>query len=129
MNLFNDVERGETRGADYSEPSYSYLNISGRPMAQRIRGELERWFRDYPAGADKRDLLARFRSLDEEQHLGALLELHTHALFRRLGFEVIPHPDLQGVTTHVDFALAEVGSACRLHRVHHGDAFLGNHRR
>jgi hypothetical protein len=46
---------------------------------------------------------SRFRESDERQHLPAWWELYIYTLFRRLGYEVEPHPSISGVRGKPDF--------------------------
>lgn len=109
MQLFSDGQRIDVGAAGYSSRDYAYLDRSARPIAERLRQILEGWFADYPENA-KEDLYRRFTSSEEHQHLGALLELHTHATLRRAGYDVEPHPDIPNQSTHPDFAASIGGS-------------------
>ena len=86
------------------EPPFEYVNRSAEPEIERIRNLLERWFRDYPATAQK-DVRERFRShnQDTHQHQSAFFELLVHALLRKLGCGVKAHPNIPGSSKQPDF--------------------------
>ena len=102
MPLFDDVVRDDTGAALYAEPKSEYLNRSARPAAQRIRDLLELWFSRYPE-EQRLDLRGRFRSPDDNHHLGAFFELFLHEFLLRLDNRVEVHPQLQGHSRRPDF--------------------------
>lgn len=74
LTLFDDVDRTDALPGSYMEDSFSFLNRAAGPYWDRIRGELEAWYREFadPNG----DLRARFRKSSSAQHCGAWWELY-----------------------------------------------------
>jgi len=69
-----------------------------------LRNLIEDWFFAFPESADKKDLRGRFRSKNNEHHLGALFELLNFVIFRKLGFIGNSHPEIQNEkSSSVDF--------------------------
>jgi hypothetical protein len=110
ITLFDNFQRTEKRPAHENEPTFVYLNLSARPGFVAIRELLEEWFTYYPEES-KKDLCSRFRKNDH-QHGGAFFELFLHQYFRQLGYEMIPHPNIQGESTHPDFLARRDGRDC-----------------
>lgn len=102
MTLFDSGERTSTRLKAYKESEFSYLNQSARPSVIALRPLLEGWFDHLPQDA-RSDLRSRFRSSDDNQHISAFFELYIHELLRKLGYDVTPHPILEGISTRPDF--------------------------
>lgn len=109
--LFDDFQRIEKRAARPNEPTFVYLNLSARSAFVAIRGLLEEWFYGFPEKS-KKDLRSRFRKKDNHQHASALFELFLHQYFRQLGYEMVPHPEVQGERTHPDFLARRNGADC-----------------
>jgi hypothetical protein len=104
-SLFDVVAHADDRPARPDEPSFSYMNVSGRPEIGRIRTLLEEWFERYPIEAAA-DLRGRFRSKTKRVHLAAFFELYVHELMRRTGSNPGVHPSAPGSkrTTRPDFS-------------------------
>lgn len=112
MNLFDqDVETIGNRPRRYAEPVFDYYNRSGRRSVGEMRKVLEEWFARYP-DRGKADLRGRFRSVSENQHSSALLELVLHEALSEAGYDIELHPDLDGNTAHPDFLVSRTGAAC-----------------
>lgn len=111
ITLFDDFQRIEKRAALPNEPTFAYLNLSARPGFVAIRTLLEEWFSGFPED-NKKDLRSRFRKKDNHQHASAFLELFLNQYFKQLGYEMVPHPELQGERTHPDFLARRNGSDC-----------------
>lgn len=109
LRLFNDLERTDPARARGGEGGYAFLNRVDQPFWERVRVELEQWFSEYPA-RHQWDLFRRFSKNAANQHLGAWWELYLHHLFRRLGWEVEVHPEIDGVGRHPDFRLTRSDS-------------------
>lgn len=105
-NVFSDVERTDQRAKHYSEPSFTYLDVSAREEAVRVRAMVEEWFAHYPLGQRDR-LLRRLRSTDETTHLSAFFELYLHELTRRLAYEVKVNESDDSDTKHPDLELID----------------------
>jgi len=71
-------------------------------MAERARLAYEQWFASYPS-EHKSDLLGRFVSKDDGQHLAAHFELMLHHLLRSLGCDVEIHPHVIEASKRPDF--------------------------
>lgn len=100
INLFDDIERTELRPSQNREHSYSYLNISARPMASLIRDTLEQWFDEYPD--QHKDSLKNDLMTQSDQ--SAFTELLMHQTLKRLGAKnIIIHPNIPGTERTPDF--------------------------
>lgn len=105
--LFSNIDRDFQGAKPYAEPDYDYLDRSARPDAGVIRAVLQQWFSQYPV-SDRPDLLGRFTSPDDIQHISAAFELYLYELFRRLGYSVQVHPETSSEkTTRPDFLLRD----------------------
>jgi hypothetical protein len=102
LQLFDQIGRTLDGGADFVIAAFDYTNLSARPEADRVRALVENMFSRYPQPG-RVDLRARFRSADEEQHLGAFLELALHELMILAGCVVELHPTVPGSGRHPDF--------------------------
>lgn len=72
---------------------------------------LEQWFSEYPEDG-KRELHKRFTNRkDDGQHDGAWRELYIASLFRHRGYEVVPHPTIEGSKRKPDFLVTREESA------------------
>jgi hypothetical protein len=102
MKLFDtDIVR-KVRYADYSEPTYKYLNTSDREGLSAIRAMLEEWFSKYP-DSERDEFIERFRNNKDSQFYSAFFELLVHELLLRLGYEVDIHPKLKNNPSRPDF--------------------------
>ena len=111
LQLFDKIARTDYGPAGESEPKYQYLNRSARKPFARIRVALQEWFDRFPLAA-KHDLMRRFQSREERQHLGAFFELYCHELLRRHGFVVEVHPGGKGEGgTRPDFLASQNGTS------------------
>jgi len=109
LSLFDSIDWVDTGPAKHSEPSFEYLNRSGRPAAHETRNLLDKWFDRFPDNAGA-ELRARFRSPNDHQHFGAFFELYLHELLSSLGFTVELHPTLsKAETTHPDYLVLRSG--------------------
>lgn len=111
--LFPERSRTDPSPAGDEEPSWAFLDRVNDPVFDRVRRLMNAWFAEYPPGENE-DLRRRLASSDRVEFRAAWLELYLHALHRRLGFEVIPHPELPGVSTRPDFRLIRGGSSLLL---------------
>jgi hypothetical protein len=107
LMLFKNTEREFLGFKNEAEPDFEYLNRSAKPEVEAIRRTLNGWFDHYPEG-EKVDLIARFRSRDNLQHMSAAFELYLHQLFVQLGCKLVQHPDTQSnKETHPDFLVRD----------------------
>ena len=105
MKLFDDINRKENGPKHFADPHFYYLNHSARSESEVIRKLLELWFAHVPFG-DQKGLRSRFRSKDNQQHLGAFFELYIHELLLRLGFDITFHSEIEDKSTHPDFMVS-----------------------
>ena len=98
--LFDELERSDSRQARFSEDTFSFLNRVSGPYWERIRRELNTWYDAFPD--ETRDLWRRFCSRDHRQHYGAWWELYLHRLLTALGFEATPNTQLPGGRSRPD---------------------------
>lgn len=91
--LFSEGVRSDGHPRRPTESAFAFDDRIRQPVFERQR----RWFEDafsrYPAGSDRGDLRARFRSSDDMQHGAAEWELYQHELWHRLGWRLTPHPE------------------------------------
>ncbi|HET7464487.1 MAG TPA: hypothetical protein VFJ82_24725 [Longimicrobium sp.] len=103
MQLFESIERQDTGPASHSEDSFSYYNRSARTGVERIRTLLQQWFDHFPR-SEQLDLARRFRADFD----AAFFELFLHELTRRLGAEILPHPQVPTTSqSRPDFQLMD----------------------
>lgn len=102
LKLFDDIQRTNKSGRDWSQHPYTYLNQSSRPEAGHIRDFLQRYFELYPTN-HQHELIRRIQSRDIVQYKSAIFELLLHETLRRLGFTVTVHPTLSNSTKSPDF--------------------------
>lgn len=107
--LFDNVDRINGNPAEHGEPLYTFLNRAAGDYWQSVRDVLTEWLSHYPE-EERPTLISRFRRTDRRGFLGAFWELYLHEVFRRLGFEVILHPEVNGATRRPDFRL-QMGTA------------------
>ncbi len=109
--LFDQIERTDEGPASYGEPIFEYLNTSSRVEADMARDKLDQIYIEFQANhpAEANDLKQRFRSSDDEHHLGALTELYIYHMLKQNGFTVIPHPEIEGTTSRPDFLASKNG--------------------
>lgn len=102
--LFDENIEPITKVGNLSVSDFEYLNRADRGEADYLRNLIEDWFSAFPESADKKDLRGRFRSKNNEHHLGALFELLNFVIFRKLGFTGNSHPEIQNEkSSSVDF--------------------------
>lgn len=90
-----------------TEGDFAFLNRADGAPWDALRDLFETWYEDYPDPDN--DLRNRFRSNLRSQHVAAWWELYIFALFRRLGYDVTPHPDMPGTTKKPDFLVTRDG--------------------
>lgn len=105
MNLFDNIQRGESNFGSYSEPNFVFLNRTSRFEFTKIRDLLEVWFEHYPPN-EQSEFRSRFRSSNNFQHQAAFFELFLHELLLQLGCKLTLHP-IVGKTTKVPDFLVE----------------------
>lgn len=101
--LFDRIERSDRSPARPGESRFEFLNRSGTRYFARVRDLIEDWL-GRVARNHRGDLEAALRE-DDEQHEAAFWELYLHEAYRRSGFEVEIHPELDDVPTRPDFRL------------------------
>ncbi len=106
MRLFDNIDRNDNGAKLYAEPKFRYLNRSARVEAERIRDVLEKWFSMYPT-ENAKDLLGRFRSQNDYNHLSAFFELFLHELLLIFDCHVDIHPSLPHTTRKPDFLVTD----------------------
>ncbi|BCO71143.1 hypothetical protein [Mycobacterium intracellulare] len=110
MKLFSDDERTDRGPARFSESDFQFLDRVAGPHWDRVRSLLEEWFSDHPEAA-KNELHKRFTDKNNGQHAGAWWELYIASLFRHLGYELAPHPTIEGSERKPDFLVTRESSA------------------
>lgn len=84
------------------ESHFAFLNRVDTPYWHRVRELLESWFEHYPVEAQP-DLVRRFRSSRDEQHVPAFWELYLHEALRRDRWQLDVHPALPSMPRRLDF--------------------------
>jgi hypothetical protein len=108
--LFDDVERTDSSPMRYGENIFDFYNRIDRPDWARVRDELESWYRCHPDPGGQ--MRGHFQGKRHDQHVGAWWELYVYAFFRKLGYEIIVHPELpNGRLDRPDFLISRDGSA------------------
>lgn len=102
MELFDEIERNETRPRNESEPTFTYWNLSARKPVEALRRIIQNWFDSYPVDSQK-DLRARLRSPVDSQHQAAFWELYLHELLTGMGYSLEAHPTVAGSSNRPDF--------------------------
>lgn len=101
--LFAKKERTLEGGAPYGMVPFTYLDLSSRVEAERVRQLLDRMLEVYPE-AKRNGLANRLRSDEVDVHHSAFLELSLFSLFSRNGFSVVDlEPDIPGTERRPDF--------------------------
>jgi hypothetical protein len=103
--LFDDEVEHYGGPATDTESSFHFLNRAQDSSWQKVREVLDEWYSHHPDPGG--DLRSRFQQHDNRQHTSAWWELYTHALFRRLGFDVTVHPDLPEGTGRPDLLVSD----------------------
>lgn len=102
--LFADRPRDDPAEAGEEEPTWHFLDRVDDPVFDRVRRLMNTWFERYP-DTERSELRGRLSSGDDFEFHSAWFELYLHGLHRRLGFDVVAHPAVPGVTTRPDFRL------------------------
>jgi hypothetical protein len=113
MSIFDDIPRN-SMALPAGEAQFSYLNLSARPEAARVREKVDTWIAEYPE-KNRNELVARFRSAIGDQHHSAFFELFLYHLLLARGCKVLEiEPTLPHTTKSPDF-LAENGAQKRFY--------------
>jgi hypothetical protein len=106
MRLFDEQIRSYSGAPEYGEATFAFLNRSNSPQEGAIRERLESWFLRYPE-SNARNLRARLRSEDDQQHNAAFFELLLHELLLRFGCRVEVEAGGSSRTTKPDFLVRD----------------------
>lgn len=87
-----------------NENSFNYYHKSNRVDMKIIRNTMEAWFSKYPE-IEKNELKIRFK----KDFDSAFFELFLYELFKKLGYEIIIHPELKNSTKRPDFLIIKNG--------------------
>lgn len=98
--LFDDTSDRIKGPSDNNENSFNYYHKSDRYDIRIIRETLENWFFEYPE-LEQKELKNRFK----KDFDSAFFELFLHQLFRKLGYQIIIHPELKNSTKRPDFLI------------------------
>ncbi|QEE49156.1 hypothetical protein FUA48_06050 [Flavobacterium alkalisoli] len=102
MELFEEITRQSIDPALYNENIYNYYNNSAREDIGRIRTILNKWFAELP-DEEKRELKERFKKdFDSAFH-----ELSLYTLFKKLGYNVTIHPNIEETSKRPDFLITK----------------------
>lgn len=107
MTLFDDSNRTDSSPANHLEDHFSFLNRVATPYWERVRTQLTDWVDRLPHD-ERSDVVARMRSRDRRQFLGAFWETYLFVVFDRLGFGIAMHPEVTGSKRRPDFRIETV---------------------
>ena len=95
--VFSNIERSDFSSAGYSESTYSYLNRSARPSAERLRQLIESWVSQYPV-TERNEIIPRLQSLQDHELNSAFFELYLYQVLLKMGYEVEIHSSVSEET-------------------------------
>jgi hypothetical protein len=98
MSVFDDISRQDKEGRPDGEAMFAYTNRSGRDEAQRVRNKIDEWVDTYPE-LHREKLIARLRSVNDDQHRSAFFELFIFCLLHARGHKII---DIEPKLDHTD---------------------------
>jgi len=104
MTLFDDFDRTDHSPASHLEDHFTFLNRVATPYWERVRALLAAWIDRLP-DEDRADVVARMRSGDRRQFLGAFWETYLFVSFEQLGFGLNTHPQVPGSNRRPDFRI------------------------
>lgn len=99
--VFADIPRTDARPMQHGEGRFAFLNRSASVYFGHVRDLIEDWASHYPV-AHRPGLLGALRA-DHAQFESGFWELFLHEGYRRSGFEIEIHPEIDGRTTRPDF--------------------------
>ena len=102
--LFDEIERTDPSPASDAEDHFAFLNRVATPFWERVRSLLSDWVDRLPSH-ERQDTIARMRSNDRRQSLGAFWELYLWVTFQQLGLEVKMHPTVASSNRRPDFLI------------------------
>lgn len=105
MPLFDDFERTDASPAYHLEDHFTFLNRAATAYWARVRELLAAWVNRLPEG-EREDVIARMRSRDNRQFLGAFWETYLFVSFEHFGFAVEMHPEVPTSNHRPDFRIA-----------------------
>ena len=94
-----------TENRYYSVKPGEVILHSRKKFAVQYRNELRDYLKQFPRGKDRSDLKRLLRSYTESGFYSACFELYLYHLLVERSLNVIPHPDLLGVSTHPEFEI------------------------
>jgi hypothetical protein len=106
--IFDALTRTDRHPARHLDSTFKFYNRVAGPVWDRIRDNVESWFKDFPADGHA-DVRARLRSTSDEVFSGAFWELYLHQSLTRMGLEVVLHPEVPGTTKRPDFLVRRSG--------------------
>ncbi len=99
--IFSEYVREDASAKLARESSFAFLDRSARPEMSRAREALTEWCTSYP---ERDELVARFRSNNDEHFRSAEFELLLYTSLSKSGFSLTPHPELpNGGSRRPDF--------------------------
>jgi hypothetical protein len=112
--LFDPADANPTSRRSPTSSDYELIVSADGVQANRIRGLLEEWWSELPAGA-RPQIRERLRSADPVVHLGAFWELYNHAsLLRIFGAVVVDIGEDHLRRRRPDFALTDRAGGVRV---------------
>ncbi len=106
VQLFDSLVRTDGSPSRNVEARFAFLNRAAGEPFDRVRALAEDWFAAYPASGQA-DLRERFHSNQRGEMSGAWWELYQHEVFRRLGYAIALHPEVDGTTRRPDFLIED----------------------
>jgi len=100
---FTQTERVDHAPKRATETEFAFLDRCAWPAVELVRQLVKVCLAEYPA-AERAELIARLSSGDARHFASATFEIFLHEYLRRLGFQLLPHPELpNGRPTRPDF--------------------------
>lgn len=104
ITLFEEWERESKEYKRVEESDFCFLDRSNWPKIAEIRSTLNHWFSSLPEEA-KSNYKRRFMA--DHNFNGVFYELFLFTLFRKMGFDVVIEPVLEGNSRRPDFLLTK----------------------
>ena len=103
--MFSQRSRTDASPRRHSESTFAHLDRRAGDEFDRIRELIQAWLQRVPTES-RHDCQRRMRSGKDDAFDAAFVELYTHEILHRTGYEVELHPRLSSSTHRPDFIAA-----------------------
>lgn len=107
--LFPEIVRARMDPLKRGEPLFDFYNQCARRGYDEFRSFVNSWISQLPA-EDQAELIARMSGGGDGAFRSGLIELVVHATLKKLGCDVVVHPNVEGTPKRPDFGVVERGS-------------------